>query len=242
MTESVLIREAAANALRMLGRPATVDEIYAEISRAHSFEFHTPTPEHVLRTTIRRHTGNVEHSDSSALIFFTMVEHEVYTLSTPTDSKAQKSAKAVGFKRIHRATDKEEIIRLLTSEQVSVFKEIWRLLMFAAQVGYANGRRHPLSSVDSGKGIDQIAFGNNPAWPGVMYLMALANTGTADILGGSTESEEQRITVFQEYANGGLDLLQEHFASRTPSLEAFVEFIDIQRIRPQEAPDLDLSI
>lgn len=60
---------------------------------------------------------------------------------TWTDRKALRAmATTTGIKRVHRAVDKDEIIKLLTGEQLGVFREIWRLLMFAAQVGYRNGR------------------------------------------------------------------------------------------------------
>jgi dnd system-associated protein 4 len=242
MTEAMLIREAAETALRRLGRAGTIEEIYAEILKGKLFEFNSPTPEHVLRTTIRRHTGNVERVDTSDLVLFSMVENEVYALNTPIDTKAQRNAGAIGVKRIHRATDKEEIIRLLTSDQLGVFKEIWRLLVFAAQVGFRSDRKERLTATDSGKGIDQSTFGNNPAWPGILYLMALAEKGSAEALGGSAENEEERLAMFQEYANGGLAILRDFFSSRPASLDALIEFIDSQRLSKQGKPDLDLSI
>ena len=242
MNEGVLIREAATEALLQLGRPATIAEIYAEILRRRLYEFHTPTPEHVLRTTIRRHTMTVQRTDTSDLTLFTVTANEEYALIAPSKVKLQKVTGIVGIKRIHRATDKEQIIQLMTSEQLGVFREIWRLLMFAAQVGYRNSRREALSAIDSGKGIDQSTFGNNPSWPGVMFLIALADAGSADALGGAPESEERRLVAFQEYANGGLSVLQEFFASRVPSLDGLIEFIDSQQVSHVAAPDLDLAI
>lgn len=242
MSDNLLIRDAAVAAMHILDRPATISEIYAEITLRKLYDFNTPTPEHVLRTTIRRHTANVERVDSTLPLLFVMTENEVYALNTSKEAKSVKSTATTGIKRIHRATDKEEIIQLLTSEQMGVFKEIWRLLMFAAHVGYRNSRREPLGSIESGKGIDQSTFGNSPSWPGVMYLIALADSGTADPLGGAADSEERRITAFQEYANGGLAILREFFLSRQPGLDGMIEFIDSQRELRGSAPDLDLSI
>lgn len=242
MTEAVRIRNAAEAALRNLGRPATIAEIFAEIVRSQLYVFNTPTPEHVLRTTIRRHTGNVERVDSASLIVFEMVDDEVYAVNSNQDSKLPRVNQTTGIKRIHRAADKEEIVKLMTSEQFGVFKEIWRLLMFAAQVGYHNKRREPLKSVDAGKGIDQSTFGNSPAWPGIVYLISLADSGVADVLGGSPEKEELRLAAFQEYANGGLEILQEFFSSRQANLDGLIEFIDTQRTSVGKAPDLELSI
>ncbi|MBK6631643.1 MAG: DNA phosphorothioation-associated protein 4 [Betaproteobacteria bacterium] len=114
--------------------------------------------------------------------------------------------------------------------------------MFAAQVGYHNKRREPLKAIEAGKGIDQSTFGNSPAWPGVVFLISLADSGAADVLGGSPENEELRLVAFQEYANGGLTILQEFFSSRQANLDGLIEFIDTQRMSARPAPDLELSI
>lgn len=146
------------------------------------------------------------------------------------------------MKRIQRATDKEEIIKSLMAEQVGVFKEIWKLLLFAAQVGMRNGKREPLKSIDAGKGIDQSTFGNCAAWPGVLYMMALAVTGTSECLSGSSEAEDDRASVFQEYANGGLGIMKEFFSGRPLDLDGFLAFIDTQRDEGVKRPDLELTI
>ncbi len=146
------------------------------------------------------------------------------------------------MKRIQRANDKEEIIKSLMSDQIGVFKEIWRLLLFASQIGMRNKRREALKSVDSGKGIDQTTFGNCPAWPGILYLMSLAETDNPSCLFGSSEAEDERISVFQEYANGGLSILQDFFSARPNDLDGLLAFIETQQEESAGRPDLDLMI
>ena len=146
------------------------------------------------------------------------------------------------MKRIQRASDKEEIIKALMSDQVGVFKEIWKLLLFAAQVGVKNNSRTPLKAVDPGKGIDQTTFGNCPAWPGVLYLMALAETQKSESLSGSQDAEDERVAVFQEYANGGLAILQDFFAGRPIDLDGLLAFIETQKEESAGRLDLDIMI
>ncbi len=149
----------------------------------------------------------------------------------------------MGMKRIQRANDKEVIIQLLTADASGIFKEIWRLLLFAAVIGFHNKRREPLIAVDAGKGIDQSSFGNNPAWPGVLYLLGLVETSQTDVLKSSEESEEERVTVFQEYANGGLAILKEEFETRNCNIEALLTFIQSQiGTTPVKGPDLEITI
>lgn len=149
---------------------------------------------------------------------------------------------AMGMKRIQRASDKEDIIRSLMADQIGIFKEIWRLLLFAAQIGIKNSKKEPLKSVDSGKGIDQSTFGNCAAWPGVLYLISLVESESTNALSGSTEAEDQRISIFQEYANGGLSILQDFFSDRPLDLDGLLVFIETQNKESIVHPDLDLTI
>ncbi len=241
MTTKDTIVQVAQQVLRDLSRPASVDEIYAEIVHRNLYNFNTPTPEHVLRTAIRRQTDCVERVDSRDEILFELVSEDVYGLAAGTRASGRKRA-GVGMKRIQRASDKEEIIKSLMSDQVGVFKEIWKLLLFAAQVGVKNNARTPLKAADPGKGIDQTTFGNCPAWPGVLYLMTLAETQKSESLSGSQDAEDERVAVFQEYANGGLAILQDFFAGRPTDLDGLLAFIETQREESAGRLDLELTI
>ena len=129
------------------------------------------------------------------------------------------------MRRIQRAIDKEEVVRRLTSGEPPIFKEIWRLLMFAASVGFKKGRSEPLGTTDSGKAIPQTYFANSPAWPGFLHLLALVAAGDPHILAGDEKSDDERITLFEEFANGGLAILEEELERRSYSFEAVLEFI-----------------
>lgn len=241
MSEAQTIAKVAISVLNSLGRPASIEEIFDQIKVNDLYRFNTPTPEHVLRTTIRRHTRNVERTDSLEPIYFELVGDDLYKL-LPAEGRKVTPQPSTGIRRVHRAPDKEPIIKLLMSDQVGAFKEIWRLLLFSAQVGMQNRRREPLGSIDAGKGIDQTTFGNCPSWPGLSYLMALVENDSPECLSGSAQSEELRLNTFQEYANGGLSILKEYFSDRPVNLDAVLAFIDSQKQTGIAAADLDLSI
>jgi hypothetical protein len=76
------IEAAAIEAIKAIGRPASIDEILAYITAKCLFFFNTPKSEHVLRTTIRRATDNVERVDSKTDAYFTITGPEIYGLST----------------------------------------------------------------------------------------------------------------------------------------------------------------
>lgn len=150
--------------------------------------------------------------------------------------------KPSGTKRIHRAKDKEQIISALMGEQVGIFKEIWRLLVFASQIGMRDKQREPLASVDSGKGIDQTTFGNCTTWPGISYLMSLVEEDSSDALAGSASAEDARIALFEEYANGGLAILESYFSDRVIDLDGILSFIAEKSSKGTQDVDLDLAI
>jgi len=243
MKKDIKIWEAALQALQALGGSGSLGEIFSEILSQNLYDFGTGSPvdaPHVLDTELRRKCSNSNRTDKSGEMLFEFNEG-VYRILKKGD-KAMNEKKASGNKRIHRARDKEGIITALMSEQVGVFKEIWRLLLFAAQIGIQEHRRESLLSVDSGKGIDQTTFGNSPSWPGLCYLIALVEEDNSEILSGTADAEDLRLAIFQEYANGGLSTLREHFGDKVIDLDGVVSFISNRSQKVNQDPDLDLAI
>ncbi len=129
------------------------------------------------------------------------------------------------MRRVQRSINKETLVKSLTTGENPVFKEIWRLLMFAAALGYKQKRRIPLGATDTGKAFPQQYFSNSPVWPGFQYLLALSEIEDASILSGGDEADDQRITIFEEYANGGLELIEEELESSGYSLDSMINLI-----------------
>lgn len=76
----------------------------------------------------------------------------------------------------------------------------------------------------------------------MVYLLCLAEHGSAEVLGGTAAAEESRITAFQEYSNGGLAILSNFFSARPVDLDGLIAFIDSQRGVRSGSPDLELAI
>ena len=237
------IAEAAEKALNAIGRAASVEDIYANIIQSGLYQFNTPTPLHVLETELKRYSQDSPRSDRREKYRFKMNPDKTYIMAKE-DSTAFKKSTNVGMKRIMRSADKEDIIEELMSSRVGVFSQIWKLLLFAAQVGIKTKRREPLKAIESGKGIDQATFGNSSAWPGILYLMGLAEEGDSRIIECNPDGEDQRIQMFQEYANGGLAVIKEFFKNRPIDLDGILAFIEANQSghNSLNEPDLDLSI
>lgn len=133
------------------------------------------------------------------------------------------------MRRIQRASDKESLVQTLTTGENPPFKEIWRLLVFAAAVGQSRGRREPLKAVDSGKAIPAAIFANSPAWPGFHYLLALVENDDSAVLGGGDDLENERLVIFEEYANAGLSIIQEELEKGSYLLDAFLQFMPLNQ-------------
>ena len=243
MSDSKTIADAAEEALKSLAKASTAEEIHSEILRLEIFKFNTPTPVHVLETELKRYSVESPRSDKRESSRFRINPDKTYTMAKQ-ESPATRRTQAVGMKRILRASDKEELIEELMSTRIGIFREIWRLLLFSAQVGLKAKKREPLRAVETGKGIDQATFGNSASWPGILYLMGLTDTGDSGVLASSPEGEDLRVQLFQEYANGGLTVIKDFFSGRTIDLDGVLAFIELNQASATElsAPDLDLSI
>jgi hypothetical protein len=112
------ITEAASLALQRLGKPSSIREIFDRIISDNLYTFNTPVPEHVLQTEIRCKTLGIERVDSSGDVVFKTSDNQLYELMKET----VKRRAAIGTKRIQRASDKEAIIALLTSDEVKAFR------------------------------------------------------------------------------------------------------------------------
>lgn len=146
-------------------------------------------------------------------------------------------------RRIYRAKDKEPIIQALISPGNPIFKEIWRILMFSASVGFSHSKLEPLGAFDSARGIDFQTFGNSPAWPGYLYLISLVERQNATALAGEENSTEQRIVTFEQYANGGLSIIRDRCESHSYSLDSIIGLILDSNAKPEASGNLtDVAI
>jgi dnd system-associated protein 4 len=243
MKESKTIADVAEQALKRLAKPSTAEEIHSEILKLNLYKFNTPTPVHVLETELKRYSIESPRSDTRDGSRFRINPDKTYSMAT-TESPPLKRTQAIGMKRILRASDKEDLIEEIMSSRIGIFREIWRLLLFAAQIGIKAKKREPLKSVETGKGIDQATFGNSASWPGILFLIGLVESGESQALTSSSEGEEQRVQIFQEYANGGLTIIRNFFQNRPVDLDGILALIETHQIQHtvMDAPDLDLTI
>lgn len=121
------------------------------------------------------------------------------------------------MRRIQRDIKHEDFIKSLTSGENPIFRDIWRVLLFAAAFGiHMNGRRS-LSKVESNKAMPETYF-STPGWRGFLYLMGFIDSDSSDHLRKDEDQENKLVTMFEEYANFGLDELQARLTSPSTAL------------------------
>jgi dnd system-associated protein 4 len=110
--------------------------------------------------------------------------------------------------RVRRPADKAELIARLAEGNDAVFPSMRDLFVFAAALGKVDERRRPLTRAAK----DPIRLDLFRADAGhellLQSLAVLAHPDDAEIL--REDRVDERIEIFEEYVNGGLELLQEH--------------------------------
>ena len=106
---------------------------------------------------------------------------------------------------VKRSRKFEETLQLLGGKDATMFPTLREALTFCAMLGYKERRRLPL---DSSAGTEDIAGAQYQLNEAVDLLLALAlaEDKKSDIL--RPEREKECIQIYEEYANGGLELIQ----------------------------------
>jgi dnd system-associated protein 4 len=100
------------------------------------------------------------------------------------------------------------------------FGTLAEVLTFAAGLGYAEGRREPLGA--SGEQIDFDVF-QRLGVEGFIDMLAAAVRADVTIL--SAEKVDERLTVFEEFANGGLGILHSRLVQSKADLDSLLSIV-----------------
>lgn len=114
--------------------------------------------------------------------------------------------------RIRVAKDKAELVKALTSTDGATgpFQTFADVIVFAAALGAKHKRRVPLGEVSKREPspIGQEHFFAK-GYDLAIQLLAIVDVKELHILSSNNEkSDNQRLRIFEEYANGGLEILQ----------------------------------
>ena len=146
-------------------------------------------------------------------------------------------------KRIKIAKDKAKLVKDLkaSDDTTGPFQTYVDVMVFAAALGAKRKKR--VSLVEFARDLDPIRrdyFDNNRCEL-VINLLAISETQAQNILADDEKSDEQRIKIFEEYANGGLEILQDELRGAVDYSERIILILSSERIQQQQEEDFDLS-
>lgn len=137
-------------------------------------------------------------------------------------------------RRVRRPKDKEELLTTLVDDD-GPFTTFREALVFAAALGVASQRRVPFDQTS--EAIPWEVFGNTAA--PTMDMIAAVTSDEIDIL--ADDRIDDRMTIFEEYANGGLEVIRERLANDPrPALDVVLDIVlDHEGGAGTDAFDLD---
>lgn len=106
--------------------------------------------------------------------------------------------------RIRRPKAHAELLERLCEGSGNPFNHLYEALVFSAALGFARGERKPFDETDEPIRWEQFTVIDGVTALVDMLAVAVVS-GEPEIL--ATAAEEQRIQVFEEYSNGGLDVI-----------------------------------
>lgn len=146
--------------------------------------------------------------------------------------------------RIKIAKDKVQLVKCLkaSDDTTGPFQTYADVLIFAAALGAKRRKRVPL--VNFAKDLDPIRreyFDSNKSEI-LINLIAIFDVENQNVLAENEQSDEQRIEIFEEYANGGLEILQDELRGAVDYTERIVLILSSQRVKQEEQDnDFDLG-
>ena len=110
---------------------------------------------------------------------------------------------------VNRSGEFERIVQLLgavesKSGDKRLFNTLRDVLSFAAVLGYREGQKRPFSASHGRDDIQASVYQRNEANE-IIFAIALGDQKDANIL--KPENERKCIKIFEEYANGGLHII-----------------------------------
>jgi dnd system-associated protein 4 len=124
--------------------------------------------------------------------------------------------------RVRVPKDKTDLVdKLVKSEERSYGALSSRadVLTFCAVLGFRKGKREPVA--ESANDIRYDVF-RNRGHDFVFDVLALAETEDPGVLENTSEAQKERNRIFEEYANGGLEILSDEFRGTVEMLDSLL--------------------
>jgi dnd system-associated protein 4 len=145
--------------------------------------------------------------------------------------------------RVYIEEDKAPLFRALKASdgEAGVFQTNGDILTFAAVLGFKRQRRTKLGkrSTKNPDPVLQDQFRD----PHIINLIAVLATGDPKILAADEPCDKRRVEIFEEYANGGMEILQDELSGVVNYLDKLLLILSAERnpSSSTEEEDFDLT-
>jgi len=148
--------------------------------------------------------------------------------------------------RIKIPQDKANLVQSLVlnnDNPQGVFTTYADVMAFAAALGKKQRYRLPLSSIAKEPSPISLDVFSSRGYDILIKLLAITETKNPQILSAyDSSAEDERILIFEEYANGGLEKLQEQLRGAVDYSERILLILSHSKIQPsQSLTNFDLS-
>lgn len=146
--------------------------------------------------------------------------------------------------RIKIAKDKANLVKELKGLDTTtgIFQTYVDVMVFAAALGAKRKKRTPL--VEFARDLDPIRrdYFNNNRCELLINLLALITSQDQSILSDDEQSDDRRIEIFEEYANGGLEILQQELRGVVDYSEQILLILSSERFKQElQGEEFDLT-
>ncbi|OKH36817.1 dnd system-associated protein 4 [[Phormidium ambiguum] IAM M-71] len=144
----------------------------------------------------------------------------------------------MGANRVRVGKDKADLVKALTlgNDTTGPFQTYADAIAFAAALGAKRKKRVVLQEVSKKEpgAIAQEIFISR-GYDRLIKLLAISETKDINIISpNDAEAEETRIAIFEEYANGGLEILQEELRGAVDYTERLLLMMIAERDRENQ--------
>jgi dnd system-associated protein 4 len=148
--------------------------------------------------------------------------------------------------RIKIAQDKAELVRNLLDEKrtTGMFSTYADVVAFAASLGVKHQRRSPVGEVSQSEPAPiSLEVFMARGYERLIRLIAVISTEDIQVLSREDESAEaMRVKIFEEYANGGLEKLQQELRGAVDYTDRLVLILNAERFSKEvDQEEFDLS-
>jgi dnd system-associated protein 4 len=143
---------------------------------------------------------------------------------------------------IRIAKDKADLVVKLKEEPTTPFETYADVMVFAASLGYSRNKLIPFEGAAKKPESIRANTFSSRGYDTAINLLGISHTKNQSILGSDDESNNEKIRIFEEYANGGLEIIQDRLRGSMDYLDTILLLLASERNKSQQDDrEFDLS-